>query len=101
MTALFFVYILYSGSKDRYYIGQTENLEERLFQQNSGYFKKSHTHGIKDWKVVHKISSLSRKQAVNIELHIKRARKRKYLEDHQKYPEISQKLVEYYSDSTQ
>ncbi|WP_373398424.1 GIY-YIG nuclease family protein [Algoriphagus halophilus] len=39
MTAFFFVYILYSDSKDRYYIGQTENLEERLFQHNSGYFK--------------------------------------------------------------
>ncbi|MBN3519274.1 GIY-YIG nuclease family protein, partial [Algoriphagus lutimaris] len=44
MTVLFFVYILYSGSKDRYYIGQTENLEERLFQHNSDYFKNSHTH---------------------------------------------------------
>ncbi|MBN3519273.1 GIY-YIG nuclease family protein [Algoriphagus lutimaris] len=101
MAVLFFVYILYSGSKDRYYIGQTENLEERLFQHNSDYFKNSHTHGIKDWKVVHKIACSSRKQAVNIELHIKRARKRKYLEDLQKYPEISRKLVEHYTDATQ
>jgi putative endonuclease len=33
----FFVYILYSSSLDRYYIGHTENLEDRIFRHtNSG-----------------------------------------------------------------
>ncbi|WP_296701196.1 GIY-YIG nuclease family protein [Algoriphagus sp.] len=48
MTTIFFVYLLYSSSRDQYYIGQTENLEERLVQHNTGYFKNSHTHGIQD-----------------------------------------------------
>ena len=32
----FYVYIIYSKSKDSYYIGQTDNLEKRLFIHNSG-----------------------------------------------------------------
>jgi putative endonuclease len=98
---MFFVYILYSQSKGRFYIGQTQNLEERLSQHNSGFFKNSHTHLTNDWKVFHSISCQTRKQAVNIESHIKRARKRKYLEDLQKYPEISKKLIEKYSNLNQ
>ncbi|MBN7816792.1 GIY-YIG nuclease family protein [Algoriphagus sp. YJ13C] len=97
----FFVYIIYSASRDSYYIGQTQDLEERLNQHNTGYFKNSHTHGTIDWKLVHSIPCSSRKQAVNIEMHIKRARKRKYLEDLQKYPEITQKLIIQYQDENQ
>lgn len=33
---MFFVYILYSRSADRYYVGQTENFERRLQFHNSG-----------------------------------------------------------------
>ncbi|WP_236033095.1 GIY-YIG nuclease family protein [Algoriphagus pacificus] len=101
MTMGFFVYIIYSGSRDSYYIGQTQDLEERLNQHNTGYFKNSHTHGTIDWKLVHSIHCSSRKQAVNIEIHIKRARKRKYLEDLQQYPEITQKLIIQYQDENQ
>jgi putative endonuclease len=32
-----YLYILYSNSKDRYYIGQTDNLLMRLEYHNSGY----------------------------------------------------------------
>ncbi|HDP66927.1 MAG TPA: GIY-YIG nuclease family protein, partial [Candidatus Marinimicrobia bacterium] len=30
------VYILYSPSKDRYYVGQTNDLNRRLVEHNSG-----------------------------------------------------------------
>ncbi|MGB9702859.1 MAG: GIY-YIG nuclease family protein, partial [Candidatus Kapaibacteriota bacterium] len=33
---MFYVYILYSPSHNRFYIGQTNNLNNRLFRHNSG-----------------------------------------------------------------
>ncbi|WP_255777970.1 GIY-YIG nuclease family protein, partial [Mariniradius sediminis] len=39
----YFVYILYSPSTGSYYIGQTMDLENRLIQHNSHFFKDSHT----------------------------------------------------------
>jgi putative endonuclease len=35
----FFVYILYSPEFDKYYVGQTEDLERRIFRHNGGYEK--------------------------------------------------------------
>jgi len=35
----FFVYILSSALSDRFYIGQTENLTDRLNRHNHGYEK--------------------------------------------------------------
>ncbi|EFQ79234.1 GIY-YIG nuclease family protein [Algoriphagus machipongonensis] len=92
----FFVYIIYSPLTDRFYIGQTQNLQERLDQHNTGYFKNAHTHSASDWEFYHTIACQSRKQAVRIESHIKKAKKRKYLHDLKKYPEMSQKLKEKY-----
>ncbi|MFN3941656.1 MAG: GIY-YIG nuclease family protein [Flavobacterium sp.] len=33
----YFVYILHSPNYDKYYIGQTNNLEDRLKRHNEGY----------------------------------------------------------------
>ncbi len=35
----FYVYILYSESHDRFYIGQTEDAEQRIDRHNKGYEK--------------------------------------------------------------
>ena len=35
----FFVYLLYSESLDRYYIGQTSDLTKRLAAHNAGYVR--------------------------------------------------------------
>ena len=39
------VYILYSASKDKYYIGQTQDITDRMIRHNSGR-SKSTKHGI-------------------------------------------------------
>ncbi|WP_022829243.1 GIY-YIG nuclease family protein [Sphingobacterium paucimobilis] len=48
---MFTVYILYSVSIDRYYIGFTGNLVERLRRHNS--YSKGYTGRAKDWAVVY------------------------------------------------
>jgi putative endonuclease len=74
----FVVYIIYSESIDSYYIGQTSNLQERLYRHcNSG--SKS-TKKAKDWKLVYKEEYNSRSESVQREREIKNKKSRKYIE---------------------
>jgi len=62
---MFYVYILYSKELDRYYIGQTENLDERIFRHtNSG--SKS-TKAANDWVLKHQEKFNTRSEAVRRE----------------------------------
>lgn len=94
---MFYVYILYSSSKDSYYIGQTEDLQNRLNEHNSHFFKGSETTKASDWVLYHSMECKTRKQAILIEKHIKRMKSRKYLEHLKQYPEIGIKLKAKYS----
>ncbi len=46
-----YVYILYSLKADRYYIGETSNIEQRLQQHNEGVFIGSYTKISNDWTI--------------------------------------------------
>jgi putative endonuclease len=74
----FIVYIIYSESKDSYYIGQTSDLEERLYRHcNSG---SRSTKKAKDWKLVYEEVYKSRSESVQREREIKNKKSRKYIE---------------------
>ena len=74
----FYVYILYSSSLDQYYIGHTENLEDRIFRHtNSG--SKS-TKKANDWIVKYTEEFESRSAATQREFEIKNKKSRKYIE---------------------
>ncbi len=66
---LFHVYILYSESLKRYYVGSTEDVEERLKEHNAG--KTISTHAGIPWDLVHTESYQTRSQAINQEHKIK------------------------------
>ena len=94
---MFYVYIIYSEKADKFYIGQTMDLEERLQQHNSGVFEKCSTKIANDWEIFHLISCKSRKLAIMIEKHIKKMRSRKYILNLKKYPDIAQRLIDKYN----
>jgi len=96
-----FVYILYSAQTDKYYIGQTEDLERRLIEHNSHLFQDSYTKISSDWKMKISLACSLKKQAIQIEAHIKKNKSRKYVEDFIRFPEIGQKLLKKYSDGKQ
>jgi len=73
------VYILKSLKNNRYYIGQTDNLEKRLKEHNSGKSRAT-KHGA-PWTLMHKEIYDSRKEAMKRELKLKRIKKRKYIEN--------------------
>ncbi|MCU4154635.1 GIY-YIG nuclease family protein [Carboxylicivirga sp. A043] len=89
----YFVYIIYSPQTDSYYIGQTQNIEQRIQLHNSGHFKNCSTKFANDWEIFFLLECNSRKQALAIEKHIKKNRNRNYYNNLVKYPEISHKLL--------
>ena len=66
---MYTVYILKSISKERYYIGYTENLERRLKDHNSGRTKS--TKAYVPWQVVYKEEHNSKSEAYIREQEIK------------------------------
>jgi putative endonuclease len=76
---MWFTYILYSKSIDKYYIGYTENLKLRLERHNSGWGKFS-SRGI-PWEIVYYEEYNSKSEAIKRENEIKKKKSRMYIED--------------------
>jgi putative endonuclease len=75
---MFYTYILFSIKKNKFYIGSTSNLEERLLKHNSQH--KGFTGGIGDWQVVYKEAYQIKFEASRRELQIKKWKSRKMIE---------------------
>ena len=97
---MFYCYLLFSQSLDRFYIGSThESLDERISKHNTGYYPGRHcTHQASDWKLHVSIECKTYSQAPKIENHIKRMKSRKFMMDLKRYPEISERLLSKYAD---
>ncbi|MBP7808105.1 MAG: GIY-YIG nuclease family protein [Bacteroidia bacterium] len=93
---MYFVYIIKSESIDKFYVGETNDLEIRLKQHNNGEFDFSFTKQANDWMIYFKMECPDRSIARKIELHIKNMKSRKYFESLSKYPEMTQKLLDKY-----
>lgn len=70
----FHVYVLYSKSHDKYYIGQTENLQSRVKAHNSG--KAKYTKPYLPWTLVWSVEKSSRKDALSTEKKLKNLKSR-------------------------
>lgn len=86
------VYIIYSKSIDRFYIGSCLNFYERLEQHNNKHYAVAFTRQASDWELYYIIDHLNHSQALQIERHIKKMKNRNYLLNLKRFPEISQKL---------
>jgi len=65
-----FVYILYNEKNDKFYIGQTNNIERRLIEHNSGKTNYTSRHN-GEWKLVYKEDLSDRTLALKRERFLK------------------------------
>ncbi|MEX1193402.1 MAG: GIY-YIG nuclease family protein [Brumimicrobium sp.] len=65
----YYTYVLKSLVSNQYYIGQTDNMENRLIRHNNGYEK--YTKSYRPWKIVLKIEKPNRSQAIILERKLK------------------------------
>jgi len=75
----YYVYILQSLKTQRYYCGQTHNLEDRITRHNAGRSKS--TAKEKPWKIIKIIEVESRSEAVILERKIKKRGIQRFLND--------------------
>lgn len=93
-------YVLYSPSRDHYYVGfTTVAVESRRKRHNENYYKNKFTSGAEDWVIYLEIECGDERHARNIEAHIKKMKSRKYIENLARYPEMRTKLVRRFKDS--
>ncbi|RLC51638.1 MAG: hypothetical protein DRZ79_02460 [Candidatus Cloacimonadota bacterium] len=76
---IFYTYVLYSSSTDKYYIGYTSNIDKRLTKHNNGNSRSTKA-GI-PWKLVHLEKYETKTEAIKREYEIKRTKSRKYIEN--------------------
>ena len=74
----YYVYILYSQSRDRYYIGYTHNPQERLQEHNLG--ATSSTRPGRPWILVYTEEYGNKVEAIRREREIKKMKSKKYIE---------------------
>ncbi|MGB5356457.1 MAG: GIY-YIG nuclease family protein [Eudoraea sp.] len=91
-----YVYILFSDLLNRYYVGESENVQRRLKEHNDGFFKNSYTSSVTDWNIYLTIDCLDRIQARKVERHIKNMKSRTYIQNLKQYPELICKLKNKY-----
>jgi len=76
---MFFVYILFSESTNKHYVGQSNNIEDRLHRHNSGH--EISTKSGTPWKLIHHFEVQTRSEAMLLEKRIKKRGARRFLED--------------------
>ena len=75
---MFYTYIIFSKTLEKYYTGSCENIEHRLNDHLNS--RSAYTKVAKDWIMVYFESFDSRSLAVQREMEIKKKKSRKYIE---------------------
>jgi putative endonuclease len=73
------VYVLWSVKAKRTYVGQTEDIENRLDRHNAGYIRS--TKAYRPWLVIHSEEYATRAEAVKREVWLKSFRGRKWISE--------------------
>jgi len=77
---MYTVYVLYSKSADKLYIGFTSNLEQRLISHNF-LAKKGYTVKYKPWKIIYTEEYKSKQEAMKREKGLKSSRGRAFIRE--------------------
>ena len=76
---MYYLYILYSQSARKYYVGSSNDISRRLLEHNdveSSHYTKRH----QPWKLVYAEKYVSKTFAIQRERYIKRMKSKKYIE---------------------
>jgi len=74
---MYYVYILYSKSRDHFYTGHCEDVGDRFLRHNQG--RNKYTKSGRPWRLVYVEQFKTRGEAVSREAEIKRMKSRAYI----------------------
>ncbi|MDO3694608.1 GIY-YIG nuclease family protein [Wenyingzhuangia sp. chi5] len=75
-----FLYILYSKKLNKFYIGETANMTNRLTLHMNKTYYQSFTSKADDWKVLLEYQTNSKENAMYLERFIKRMKSKKFIQ---------------------
>ncbi len=75
---MFYIYIIYSKSAEKYYVGSCQNIQQRIDDHLNSRSK--YTKMAKDWELKYSESFASRSEAYQREMQIKKMKSRIYIE---------------------
>lgn len=73
------VYIIYSPSFDRYYVGESVNAANRTKEHNSGFYRNASTSYTRDWQLALELWVSDRSQAIKLERYIKSMKSKAFI----------------------
>jgi putative endonuclease len=89
------VYIIFSDSLRKFYIGYTtDTIEIRLEKHNNKFYQNKYTANGIPWVLFLEIKCVSTKHAIKVEKSIKSMKSKIYIQNLKKYPEMVIKLKE-------
>ncbi|WP_317133053.1 GIY-YIG nuclease family protein [Flavobacterium ustbae] len=71
-SQMHYLYILYSSSSQKFYIGETSNIDERTLKHNNHSYSNSFTKIARDWEIVLSFICENRDEALYLESFIKK-----------------------------
>ena len=77
---MYYVYILYSETRSRYYVGQTADIDKRLKRHHLG--RVPSTKGGVPWRLVLKLEVATRSEAILLERKVKQRGAKRFIDDH-------------------
>jgi len=89
-----YLYIIYSEKLNKYYTGESPDLEQRLKQHNSHYFSNNFTKTAEDWRFKLKFPTSSRQEAILLERFIKKMKSKKIIEKIIANPSIPDEILD-------
>jgi len=83
-----YLYIIYSSSLDKFYTGETTDIQERLHKHNQHTYQKAFTKAADDWEVKLQKRCQNKDDALYLEQFIKRMKSKKFILKIIQKPEI-------------
>ncbi len=74
-----YFYILYSEKANKYYIGETHNVDERIKKHNEHFYKNSYTKISDDWKLTLTFECFYNEEAIFFEKFFKRIKSIRFI----------------------
>ena len=87
------VYILHSEKVNKYYVGETDNIELRLLKHNNHSYQDSFTKIAEDWEVVLLFKCASREQAIRLEKFVKKMKSKVFIQKIIVNPSILEDII--------
>ncbi|MBL7933991.1 MAG: GIY-YIG nuclease family protein [Bacteroidia bacterium] len=91
------IYILFSNTLNKFYVGSCLNLEKRLVDHKNKTYSTSFTSVADYWQLYLAWDVLDGDIVRKIEFHIKSMKSKKYIENLKNYPEMREKLIKKFS----